>query len=604
MSVPALVSPLPTLDAQQVARLAEATAGLSAQQLIWASGYLAGLAAQPGATAAQSAVSAAEAARPTPLLTIFFGSQTGNSRRVAETAAARAEAAGLATKLVNLADYSPRQLRQETLALFVVSTQGDGDPPEDAAAFYEFLTRASAPRLERLRYGVLALGDSSYPRFCQTGRVLDERLAELGAQRLLARVDCDLDFAAAAETWTANAITETGNHLKATSAPRISLVETRTAAVTTGSDMPYVADAELLVQQRLTGRHSSKDVRHLEFAVDLAQFPYVPGDGLAVSPVNPHTAVDAMLEVLGVTAEHPVPSRTGEPRALASVLAEELEITLVGRPLVAAIQARTEDPALAALLKPGAEDALQAFLATHQVADVLRLAGGRLELAEALALLRPLARRTYSIASSPLASPDEVHLLVGLVAEDHGSGLRMGAASSWLAGLSPGTSIKAHLEVNKSFHLPGDEVPLIMIGPGTGVAPFRAYVAERAARGARGRNWLFFGERTRREDFLYQTEWQKALAQGTLNRLDVAFSREKQGREYVQHRLLAQAADVFAWLEEGAAIHVCGDAKRMAKDVHATLIAIIQKAGGRDEDDARDYLQTLQRDGRYRRDVY
>ena len=604
MSVPAPVPPLPMLDAQQVARLMEATAGFSAHQLVWASGYLAGLAAQPGHAAAQSAVSTAEAARPAPSLTVFFGSQTGNSRRVAEAAAARAEAAGLATRLVNLADYSPRQIRQETLALFVVSTQGDGDPPEDAAAFHEFITRASAPRLERLRYSVLALGDSSYPRFCQTGRVLDERLTELGAQRLLPRVDCDLDFADAADAWTAKALTEAGSYLKATATPRISLVETRAAALPAASHAPRVAEAELLVQQRLTGRQSSKDVRHLEFAIDLAQFPYVPGDGLAVTPVNPPAAVEAMLAVLGATAEQAVPSRTGELRALASVLAEELEITLVGRPLVAAVQACTDDPALAALLVPGAEDALQGFLASHQVADVLRLAGGRLELAEALALLRPLARRTYSIASSPLASPDEVHLLVGLVAEDHGGGLRVGAASSWLASLSPGTSIQAHLEVNKSFHLPGDEVPLIMIGPGTGVAPFRAYVAERAARGARGRNWLFFGERTRREDFLYQTEWQKALAHGTLHRLDVAFSREKRGREYVQHRLLAQASDVFAWLEDGAVIHVCGDARRMAKDVHATLISIIRTAGGRSEDDARDYLQTLQRDGRYRRDVY
>lgn len=604
MSVPALVPPLPTLDAQQVARLSEATAGFSAHQLIWASGYLAGLAAQPGAVTAQSPASPAEAARPAPSLTVFFGSQTGNSRRVAEAAAARAEAAGIAARLVNLGDYSPRQIRQETLALFVVSTQGDGDPPEDAAAFHEFLTRASAPRLERLRFGVLALGDSSYPRFCQTGRVLDERLAELGAQRLLARVDCDLEFAADAEAWTARALTEAETWLKAASAPRISLVDTRPSTTATSSEVPHVAEAELLVQQRLTGRHSSKDVRHLEFAVDLSQFPYVPGDGLAVTPVNPPAAVDAMLEVLGVGRDHAVPSRTGELRALASVLAEELEITLVGRPLVTAVQAKTEDPALLALLAPGAEDALQAFLATHQVADVLRLAGPRFAPAEALALLRPLARRTYSIASSPLASPDEVHLLVGLVAEDHGAGLREGAASSWLAGLSPGMTIKAHLEVNKSFHLPGDEVPLIMIGPGTGVAPFRAYVAERAARGARGRNWLFFGERTRREDFLYQTEWQKALAQGTLHRLDVAFSREKRDRAYVQHRLLAHATEVFAWLEDGAAVHVCGDAKRMAKDVHATLISIIQTAGGRTEDDALDYLQTLQRDGRYRRDVY
>jgi sulfite reductase (NADPH) flavoprotein alpha-component len=610
MSAPNSAALQPPLSAPQLAHLAAVTRDWSASQLVWASGYLAGLAASataavPILTTTTSAGTATEV-----VLSIFYGSQTGNSRRLAEAAAARAAASGLPHRLHNLADYPPRQLRQEQLALFVISTQGDGDPPEDAAAFHEFLARASAPRLEKLRFGVLALGDSSYPRFCQTGRWLDERLAALGAARVLPRVDCDLDFTAAAEDWLNRALTEAAQLLNQGGAQSSTVTLSRVTSAPELAAAPRLTaddegvEIELLVQQRLTGRHSSKDTRHLEFAVDSTRLPYAPGDGLAVRPRNPETSVNAMLTALGARADLEIKSEDGGSEMLGTLLATKFEITLVTRPLLVAVHARTGDPRLAAVLAAGAEDALETFLGAHQVADVLQEAHGAFSVDEALALLRPLARRVYSIASSQLASPDEVHLLVGVVAEDHGRGVRVGAASHWLSDLTPGATLRAHLEVNPNFHLPADDVPLIMVGPGTGVAPFRAYHAERVARGATGRNWLFFGERTRREDFLYQTEWQRAVGQGTLHRLDVAFSRDGGQREYVQHRMHAHAREIFAWLEEGAAIHVCGDARRMAKDVHNTLRDLIQLGLGKDEDAAADYLQTLQRDGRYRRDVY
>lgn len=598
------------LSVPQLAHLAAVTRDWSASQLVWASGYLAGLAAGTTADASTPISATSTGAATAVALSIFYGSQTGNSRRLAEAAAARAAAAGLPHRLHNLADYPPRQLRQEQVALFVISTQGDGDPPEDAAAFHDFLARASAPRLEKLRFGVLALGDSSYPRFCQTGRWLDERLTALGASRVLPRVDCDLDFTASAEDWLNRALTEAAQQLNRAGAQPSTLTVSRVPSASPVVAAPrQTADdegieIELLVQQRLTGRHSSKDTRHLEFAVDTTRLPYAPGDGLAVRPRNPETAVNAMLTALDARADLVIRCEDGAAETLGTLLATKFEITLITRPLLVAVHARTANPHLATVLASGAEDALDRFLATHQVADVLQEARGAFSVDEALALLRPLARRVYSIASSRLASPDEVHLLVGVVAEDHGRGLRVGAASHWLSDLTPGATLRAHLEANPNFHLPADDVPLIMVGPGTGVAPFRAYHAERVARGAAGRNWLFFGERTRREDFLYQIEWQRAVAQGTLHRLDVAFSRDSGPREYVQHRMLAHAREIFTWLEEGAAIHVCGDARRMAKDVHSTLREIIQLGLGKDEDAAGDYLQTLQRDGRYRRDVY
>lgn len=594
--------PQAPLDRDQLARLTQVVQELGADQLIWASGYLAGLAAaRPAATGSLASVPS-DPAKGGRQLTIFYGSQTGNARRAAEQALARATSQHLPARLVNLAEYTPRQLKQETAALFVVSTQGDGDPPEDAVAFFEFLNAAAAPRLDKLKYAVLALGDSSYPYFCQAGRALDARLEALGASRLHPRTDCDLDFAGPAEHWTEAALKQAADHVRP--APRIAVVEhlpklaapPATAIETTG---------ELLVNQRLTGRGSAKDVRHLEFAVAEGSLPYEPGDGIAVLPKNPSATVAAVLQALRAGGHETVTGPRGNPRPLADVLAEEVELTLLNRQTLEALQVHTGDPALGRLLAADQAAEFAQFVAAHQVADVLRRFPGEFTPEAFVRMLRPLARRTYSIASSRAATPDEAHLLVAVVRDEAPEGPRLGAASNYLATLTPGAEVALHLEANPAFHLPpDDQTPLIMIGPGTGVAPFRAFVAERAARGAPGRHWLFFGERTQRDDFLYQIEWQKALAQGHLTRLDVAFSRDQAAKDYVQHRILEHARECYAWLEDGAAIYVCGDAKRMAKDVHAALLDAIRVGGGLTDDRAREYLQGLQRAGRYRRDVY
>lgn len=597
------------LGRDQLDRLASAVVDLSGDQLIWASGYLAGLAATARRThlapAVVPALAPVEAAKPARQLTILYGSQTGNSKRLSQVLSERAGMLNVPARWVNLADYTPRQLKQEQYVLIVISTQGDGDPPEDAAAFCEYLMGNKAPRFERLQYGVLALGDSSYPQFCKTGRDLDERLAALGATRILPRVDCDLDFKVPAETWIGDALKHAVEALtvNAPAAGRITIVEpARRAQDVAPAEHPLVR-AEVLGNQRITGRGSDKDVRHLELALEDDGLDYAPGDSFGVSASNPPALVEELLEIMAWPDSAEAATERG-PRTLLDALTHDVELTLLSRQFLASYQDRARDAQLAALLAETQSGALAAYMQDRQIVDVLRESPAVIAPADFLSLLRPLGPRLYSLASSRAATPGEAHLTVAVVNYAREGRPRFGAASSFLATLAPGAELSLRLESNASFRLPADDVPLIMIGPGTGVAPFRGFVAERAARGARGRNWLFFGERTFANDFLYQIEWQKHLKSGALNRMDVAFSRDQAQKVYVQHRLLERAQELYAWLQDGASVYVCGDAKYMAKDVHAALQEVLVRAGDLSAEDAAEYLKQLKRDGRYRRDVY
>ncbi len=584
-------------------RLESAVDGCTDEDLLWACGFLAGLSARGQRRPAEGGPAArtADTPRSAPALTILYASQTGNGTGIAQRALDAATAQGLSARLVSLADFNPRQIKQERAVLLIVSTHGDGDPPDDAVALHRLLHGAQAPRLERLSYAVVALGDSSYSHFCKTGRDFDARFEALGAKRLAPRVDCDLDFRAAAEAGVAQALAAGGPGAAAAPA-RIALVDS-IPRETTAVPHACVTIASVLANQRLTGRHSSKDVRHLEFALDTDDFDYEPGDSVLVTATNAPALVDELLATTGWSATDTV--RIGEATLpLREALSSRLELTLLARATLVALAARSDHGALHdALAGDGA--ALQAYVRERQLVDVLRESGARCSAQEFVEFARPLAHRAYSIASSRLAAPDEVHLTVAIVNGRHDGRARPGCASGFLAARAIGDEVRLELERNPAFRLPrNDDAPIVMIGPGTGVAPFRAFVEERAARGARGRNWLFFGERTQREDFLYQIEWQRHLRQGSLARLDVAFSRDGAVKHYVQDRLRQRALDVYAWLEEGAHVYVCGDAQRMAKDVHRALVEVIADSSGRAAEAAEDYLFELKREGRYQRDVY
>ena len=591
LAAASLSLPLPD---EQLQRVGDAVAGLSPAQLQWVSGYIAGL----GAVGQAAAETQPEAGKT---LTILYGSQTGNGEAIAAALAAQAGEQGLATTLHSLADYRQSNLRRESLVVFVVSTHGEGDPPDDAELFHEFLLSPRAPQLPELGYAVLALGDSSYVNFCQTGRELDVRLAELGARRLLPIAECDVDFEADAASWSDGVVKRLPEWLDIPPpAPRLRAVDT---AIRPGKENPV--SATVLLKQKITARDSSKDVHHIELSLEGSGLVYEPGDALAVVASNPPQLVGQLLDRLGADAATTV--RLGEEDlSLHDALAHCLEITAASVGFVRAWAAVSRASDLEALLQDGRQAELGEFLHTHQVIDIVRRYPADVDPTSFVAMLRRLSPRSYSIASSQLANPDEVHLTVAAVRYEAFGSEHWGAASTHIVDrVEEGGTLSVYVEPNTRFHLPADDATdVIMIGPGTGVAPFRAFVEERAERNAQGRNWLFFGDRNFSSDFLYQLEWQKHLRQGALHRLDVAFSRDQEYKFYVQDRIRERAAEVYEWIENGAVVYVCGDAKRMAGDVNEALIDVVTTQARVSRDDATQRIRELRRDGRYRRDVY
>jgi sulfite reductase (NADPH) flavoprotein alpha-component len=593
----ALLNSLP-LDSGQSDRLEEALTGLTPDQLQWVSGYAAGLAAAGGRSQAPAAPATAPEAGNT--LAILYGSQTGNGKGIAEQLAVRAREKGFGVNLQSLADYKASQLKREKLLSFVISTHGEGDPPDDAELFHEFLLSKKAPSLAGVRYSVLALGDSSYVNFCQTGREFDERLAALGAERLQPLVECDVDYEAPASAWVGEVLARLPAVISAgATVPQLRAVS---AAPRHDKNRPFVA--EVLVNQKITGRESSKDVRHIELSLEGSGLRYEPGDALAVIVRNPPELVRQLVDQLGLDAKARV-DLDGTRTSLEDVLATRLEITGASTGFLKAWAGLGADE-LGALLAGGDKTALAALIDTHQVIDVVRRYPLAVEAQALVSSLRKLSPRSYSIASSQRANPDEVHLTVAAVRYQAFGSEHWGAASTHLADrIAAGDTVSVYVEPNSRFHLPADDsADIVMIGPGTGVAPFRAFVEEREERGASGRNWLFFGDRTFRDDFLYQLEWLRHLKSGALTRLDVAFSRDQDEKIYVQQRLREHGAELYRWLEAGAFIYVCGDAKNMAGDVETALVDVLTTHGALAAEDARNRLKELRRAGRYQRDVY
>ncbi|MDW5375792.1 assimilatory sulfite reductase (NADPH) flavoprotein subunit [Halomonas sp. HP20-15] len=590
-------SPLTDEQAAEVNRL---VARLSGDQRTWLSGYLAGLQAVSGEARAPR-----EATAEQHTLTILYGSETGNAESVAQQAGEQALARGLPARVVDMADYKARELRDERLLLVVTATHGEGDPPDPALDFYEFLHGRKAPKLAEARFAVLALGDSSYEHFCQTGRDLDARFEALGAQRLIERVDCDVDFDEAAGQWIERALDAVGEHIVEAPASAMPAAVAEPAGVSYDRHNPF--QAEVLENQILNGRGSEKATHHIELSLEGSGIDYRPGDILCLMPRNREEVAAELLEALSLDPQQTVPSHAGE-RPLAEALRDDYEITTLTPAFVEAYAELAEAEALHALLAEGKRGDLMAYLHGRHIIDVINehpLSGG-LDAETLLGMMRRLQPREYSIASSHLANPGEVHVTVAAVRyESHGR-QRHGVASTFLAEQAePGETVPVYLRRNKHFRLPENpDTPIVMIGPGTGVAPFRAFLEEREVSGAGGANWLFFGNPHFRTDFLYQTEWQRWLKDGLLTRMDVAFSRDGPEKVYVQDRLRERGAELYRWLEDGAHVYVCGDAERMAPDVHAALVEIVAEHGGHSFEQAGEYLKQLTRDRRYQRDVY
>ncbi len=588
----------PPLDLAQTQKVRSALDGLTPAQLQWVSGYVAGLAAQNETTPPAVAQTAIE---PSHAMTILYGSQTGNGRAIAEELKQNAVSRGFAVNLFSLADYRPANIKRETLISLVVSTHGEGDPPDDAELFHEFLLSGKAPQLKQLKYSVLALGDTSYVNFCQTGRDLDARLSELGATRFVPTLECDLDYDEAVAAWADDVLQALPDVLD--SVPGVPRLHAVKPPAVYSRHRPF--EAVVLTNQKITGAKSTKDVRHIELSLEGSGLTYEPGDSLAVIADNPPQLIEELLETLGFSGDEEVEVQ-GAAFTIRDALRAKLEITVPNLGFLKVYAELADSQDLRGLLQADRQAELSVFLEARQIIDIVREYAAPVSAAEFAASLRKLMPRSYSVASSPLANPDEVHLTVASVNYQAFGTEHWGAASSMLADrIAEGDKVSVFVEPNPRFRLPADaQTPVIMIGPGTGVAPFRAFVEQRAELGATGKNWLFFGDRTFHSDFLYQLEWQRFLKHGALHRMNVAFSRDQADKVYVQHRIEEQGAEVYEWLQQGAAIYVCGDAKHMAGDVHDALVNVLVSHGGHDTGSAQIYLKDLRRAGRYQRDVY
>ncbi len=586
------------------------SAPFSNEQRAWLNGFLAGMFS--AGAAPQQSVAAAVNAEP---LLILYGSQTGSAEGLAKKLAKESTSRGYAPKILALNDYEQANLPAAKKAVIISSTWGDGEPPDNAVNFWNWIKADSAPRLENLNFAVLGLGDKNYSDFCGASKKIDTRLEALGAKRLVERGECDVDYETAAKTWMeglwqkfgngiANGDGRAGSPLPAAAtngAHGVTRPTSESVAPAFSKACPF--PAKLLKNLPLNGNGSAKEVRHYEIALGGSGLAYEAGDALGVLPTNCDTLVNEVLAALGATGDEPVViENIVVPLRLA--LAQNFELNKPTGELLAEVAKRAPSAEFALLLAADRAEELKKWLYGRDVLDVLQLAPKAISAADILPLLRKMSPRLYSISSSPKAHPGEVHLTVGAVRYEKHGRHRKGVASTFLADRA-GDVVRVFVQTSHGFRPPvNGDAPMIMVGPGTGIAPFRAFLEERAATGAKGKNWLFFGDQKRSADFLYEeqlTAWQKS---GFLTRLDLAFSRDQAEKIYVQTRMLENAAELWKWLEAGAHFYVCGDASRMAKDVDEALHKVIETAGSKSADDAKAYVAKLKSDKRYQRDVY
>ncbi|MNJ23411.1 Sulfite reductase [NADPH] flavoprotein alpha-component [compost metagenome] len=594
-----LTAPIPTispLSDEQQRQLNQVLSTLNTQQLAWVSGYLYGL-SQSGV---QSVATSAAVAAPGGSLTILYGSQTGNAKGVASAIQAQAKAHGLPVTLTSMADYKPKQLKKESHLLVIVSTYGEGEPPESAVDLFEQLKKGKIGKLEGLKFAVLGLGDSSYEFFCQTGKDFDDFLSKAGAERIHELASLDVDYQDAAKAWGEQAVNAVAATLSAGAATASVAGSVQQAVGHSQYHKENPFPARLSVNQKITGRDSTKDIRHIEINLEESGITYQPGDALGIWFDNDADLVGEVLALTGLSGDE-----TTAQGPLRAALTRHFELTRLHGGLITGLAEISDNAALKDLAGDKAQ--VNALVASAQVVDVLKRFPSSLSADQLVKLLRPLTPRLYSIASAQSEVEEEVHLTVGVVRYPQEDGtVRSGGASSYLADrLAEDAEVRVFVEHNDNFRLPANpDTPVIMVGPGTGIAPFRAFMQEREAQGAEGKNWLIFGNPHFTQDFLYQVEWQRYVKSGLLSKISLAFSRDQANKIYVQDRLREAGLELYQWLEAGAHFYVCGDANHMAKDVQEALLDVISDHGHKSREEAEEYLSELRRAKRYQRDVY
>ncbi len=592
------------LNEKQISALNELVNGVSTEQVIWLNGYFAGrLAALNGSVSPVLEVESVQT--PTTNLTILYGSETGRSQSLADKLAEKAAFKNISANVFSMYDYNYKKLNEEENLAIIVSTHGEGDPPDMAEDFYKFVTGKRAPKLNKLNFSVLALGDKTYKHFCKTGEDIYSACKSLGAFSVTSLVKCDVDFEVDAEIWM--------NNFLANLAPSASLAEASVSseAVQNGVTLsqpevsyskknPFLAT--ILEKVKITGRDSDKEVYHLELSLDNSGLTYEPGDSVGIFTMNPESLVDQIIEFSGFDPEQLVDLEIGEV-PVRTALSHHFEITVLTVDMLQKYFEKTQNKAVEKLLKD--EKALDEYLFGHDLLDLLEDFPYEWNPGKLLQILRPLPPRLYSISSSMDKVGEEVHITVSVVRYEKKNRERVGACSSNLADiLDMDDTVPIYIEKNPAFKMPLNGSKIIMVGAGTGIAPYRAFLQQREMNDLKGNSWLFFGDRRFNSDFLYQVEWQKLLESKHLEKMDVAFSRDQKEKVYVQHKLLENKEEVYKWLEDGAYFYLCGDMKHMAKDVNKTLLQIIKEQGGISEAKAAEYVKKLKREKRFQSDVY
>lgn len=538
-------------------------------------------------------------------ITLLYGSETGNAQGLAEIFEERLSNIGHNVTLKAMDEFKSKNLKNVEDLFIITSTQGEGDPPDNAAELHEFIHGRKAPKLEGVRFSVLALGDQTYEFFCQTGKDFDKKLEELGAERLYERVDCDVDYEEDAEKWMANVINTIDSAPEGTQSEQVVSESIKSAKEKKYSKAnPY--QAEVLENINLNGRGSNKETRHIEFLLDNFGEEYEVGDCLVVLPQNDPALVELLMSKLGWDPGDQIEiSEDGDTISLEEALTSYFEITKLTRPLLQNAAAYFDNEALEDKVQDS--EWIQNYIEGRDFIDLLNdFPPEELEPEDLYQILRKLPPREYSISSSYQSLPDEVHITVGAVRYNTHGRDRSGVCSVQFAErIQPGDTVPIYLKRNPNFKFPKNgDTPVIMIGPGTGIAPFRAHMQEREEYGYKGNTWLFFGDQHFTTDFLYQTEWQEWLKDGFLEKMNVAFSRDTDQKVYVQHRIAEHSKEFNEWLEKGASIYICGDEKNMAKDVHQAIRNVLVKEQNLTEEDAESYLKQMKKDKRYQRDVY